>query len=206
MLSRSTACWVAAALLVPVVAVATQDEPRLEYRTERPGGSRDDPIAAPRDLSGRSVKTPRVRVLHSRDPGRKGTSAYFLFIDPWLGYQRGHELFLREFAAWEGVFGESGQHGGPVEDDGVTRQQALGHVSSCGMCHNLPYGDAGHGAVIAKNGGTGRRTPHLFGAGLIEMLAWQLRLELLALGDADRNGWIGVRESFGRHATVTNLP
>jgi hypothetical protein len=204
--------WLSAVILFPLVAAAMQETPgggasaRLEYRTERPGGSRSDPIAAPRDLSGRSIKTPRVRVIHSRDPGKAGTSGYFLFADPWLGYQRGRELFLREFAAWDGVFGESGQHGGPVLDDGVSRQQSVGHVSSCGLCHNIPYRDAGHGVTIAKNGGTGRNTPHLFGGGLLEMLGWQLRLELLALGDRDRNGWIGARESLGRPAVLHNLP
>ncbi|HTE17576.1 MAG TPA: hypothetical protein VK689_04245, partial [Armatimonadota bacterium] len=199
--------WAAAALLLPVMALAMQDASlRLEYRTERPGGSRDDPITAPRDLSGRSIKTPRVRIPHSADLRKVGASGYFLFVDPWLGYGRGRELFLREFAAWDGVFGESGQHGGPLLDDGVSRQQLLGHVSSCGLCHNVPYRDAGAGATIAKNGGTGRNTPHLFGGGLLEMLGWQLRLELMALGDTDRNGWIGARESWGRRALVYNLP
>src|SRR5438445_44563 len=66
--------------------------------------------------------------------------------------------------------------------------------------------DAGRGAGIAKTGGTGRRPPHLVGAGQLEMLGWQLRLELLALGDRDRKGWIRTRESFGRPAVVANLP
>ncbi len=206
--------WVipsAAILLLPVLAGALQDLPprplpNLEYRTERPGGGGDDPVISPRDLTGRSIKTPRVRVLHARDPRLAGTSAHFLFVDPWLGYQRGRELFLREFGAWEGVFGESGQHGGPLLDDGVTRQQALGHVSSCGMCHNTPYRDAGAGVTIAKNGGDGRNTPHLFGGGLLEMIGWQTRLKLMALGDTDRDGWISLRESVGRRALVENLP
>ncbi|MFN3649092.1 MAG: di-heme oxidoredictase family protein [Armatimonadota bacterium] len=196
------------ALAAPLaVAVGVSgDLPRLEYRTERPGGLGDDPAAVPRDVSGRSIKTARVRAVHSRDPRKPGTTAYLLYVDPWLGYQRGRELFLREFAAWDGVFGESGQHGGPVLDDGVTRQQQLGHASSCGTCHNIPYRDAGHGATIAKNGGTGRNTPHLYGAGLIEMLGWDLRLKLLALGDRNRDGRIDARESFGRRARVYNLP
>lgn len=178
----------------------------LEYRFERPGGIQDDPAAKPRDLTGRSVKTPRVRITHSSDPTEAGASAYFLFADPWVGYQRGRELFLREFAAWEGVFGESGQHGGPTLDDGVTRMQTLSHVSSCAMCHNIPFGDAGAGATIPKNGGAGRNTPHLYGAGLLEMLGWQIRLQLMAIGDQDRNGWIGATESFGRRAVIRNLP
>lgn len=195
------------ALLAPVVALAVQELPqRLEYRTERPGGSGSDPVLEPRDLSGRSIKTARVRILHSVDSRQAGTSAYFLFRDPWLGYQRGRELFLREFAAWDGVFGESGQQGGPVEDDGVTRQQSLGHVSSCALCHNIPYRDAGFGATIAKNGGSGRNTPHLFGAGLLEMLGLQIRLQLLGLGDVNRDGWISTRESAGKRALLANLP
>ncbi|HEU4754138.1 MAG TPA: hypothetical protein VFU47_13595, partial [Armatimonadota bacterium] len=182
-LSPALVAVLAGAALVPALALAVEPpEPRVEYHSERPGGSADDPVVAERDLSGRSVKTPRVRILHSRDPRQAGASAYFLFADPWLGSARGRDLFLREFAAWEGVFGESGQHGGPLLDDGVTRQASLGHVSSCGMCHNTPYRDAGAGVTIPKNGGTGRNTPHLFGGGLLEMLGWQLRLQLLAQG------------------------
>src|SRR5262249_53043033 len=74
-----------------------------------------------------------------------------------------------------GVLGESGGGGGRVLDDGVTRQASRDHVSACGLCHNVPWQDAGAGATISKNGGTGRNTPHLFGAGLIEMLGWQIR-------------------------------
>ena len=78
----------------------------LDYPFERPGGSGDDPSQVNRDLSGRSVKCPRVRMLHSKDLSRAGASAYFVFADPWVGYARGRELFLREFAAADGVFGE----------------------------------------------------------------------------------------------------
>src|SRR5262245_27856223 len=67
--------WAAAVALLPVIAVAMGEGPlRLDYRTERPGGSCDDPIVAPRDLSGRSIKTPRVRILHSTDATQAGTS------------------------------------------------------------------------------------------------------------------------------------
>src|SRR5438067_2397000 len=144
-----------------------------EYGTERPGGSGDDPVGQPRDLTGRSVKTPRVRLIHTTDPALAGGSAYFMFCDPWCGYQRGRELFLREFSAADGVFGESGKLKGPALDDGVTRQASGDHASSCALCHNTPWRDAGAGATIAKNGGSGRNTPHLFGAGLLEMLGWQ---------------------------------
>lgn len=206
---RGLLAWLSPLLLAAAVALAgggpLAQGPRVEYRVERPGTSRDDPIERPRDLSGRSVKSPRVRVLHSRDARRPGSSAYLLFVDPWLGYQRGRELFLREFTAADGVFGESGRHAGPVLDDGATRMQTAGHVSSCGMCHNTPYLDAGFGPIIAKNGGSGRRTPHLFGAGLLEMLGWQLRQQFLGLADRDRDGWIRTEESRGVRAVVHSL-
>jgi hypothetical protein len=199
----SLGLFVSAALLAPGV-MAWQGE--LGYAPERPGGGGDDPAAVSRDLTGRSVKCPRVRMVHSTDPARAGSSAYFLFADPWVGYARGRELFLREFAAADGVFGESGRAAGPVLDDGVTRQASRDHVSACGLCHNVPWRDAGAGITIAKNGGTGRNTPHLFGAGLIEMLGWQLRLDLLALGDRNRDGFVGRNESRGVRAVAYNLP
>src|SRR4051812_30772969 len=37
-------------------------------QTERPGNSRDDPAATPHDLSGLSLKNPRVRVVHTTKP------------------------------------------------------------------------------------------------------------------------------------------
>src|SRR5947209_16772658 len=103
--------WIAALSVAILLAatVALAAAPGLEYPFERPGTSRDDPALANRDLSGRSVKCPRVRMVHSTDPSRAGASAYFLCVDPWVGYARGRELFLREFAAADGVFGESGQ-------------------------------------------------------------------------------------------------
>ncbi len=177
-----------------------------DFVPERPGGAGDDPALRNRDLTGRSVKCPRVRFEHSTDPSAPGTSAYYLFADPWAGYAHGRELFHREFAAADGVFGESGRTAGPVLDDGSTRLASRDHVSACGLCHNSPWRDAGAGITIPKNGGTGRNTPHLFGAGLVEMLGWQLRLDLLAVGDRNRNGFIESTESRGVPAVVYNVP
>ena len=79
-------------------------------------------------------------------------------------------------------------------------------MASCTLCHNVPFRDAGAGATIFKNGGTGRNTPHLFGAGLLEMLGWQIRLKLLEKGDTNRNGFIDKGESENVPAVVDNLP
>ncbi|MCP5067892.1 MAG: hypothetical protein GY946_15130 [bacterium] len=175
---------------------------RPVYSSERPGGADDDPTRKPRDLSGRSVKTPRVRAVNTDDASLVGATAWLIKEDPWLAYARGRELFLREFSAADGVFGESGRFAGGTLDDGATKQMTRDHVSSCVMCHNTPWRDGGAGVTIAKNGGAGRNTPHLFGAGLLEMLAAQTRLKLLAIGDADRNGFVGLEEAQGVRAHI----
>src|SRR5262245_45739042 len=107
----TVAVTTAIALAGTVVLAAGRE---LGYPSERGGTSRDDPALVQRDLSGRSVKCPRVRMVHSDDPTRAGASAYFVRVDPWVGYARGRELFLREFTAADGVFGESGRTAGPV--------------------------------------------------------------------------------------------
>ncbi len=167
---------------------------RLGYAAERPGGAGDDPVERPRDLSGRSVKTRRVRMLRGT-PEQPGTAAYFIARDPWLAWQRGRELLQREFAAADGVFGDAGRLDGKLLDDGATRMMSRDHASSCISCHNVPWRDLGAGTTIAKNAGSGRNTPHVFGGGLVEMLGLEIREELLALADADRNGWISLAEA-----------
>src|SRR5438105_1641971 len=62
---------------------------------ERPGTSRDDPNEVPRDLTGLSIKNPRVRVVHTTDPAKAGGSLYLQQADPWLGYQWGRSLVQR---------------------------------------------------------------------------------------------------------------
>src|SRR5262245_33717615 len=150
-MTHSRALLTIASLAVPLLSAVAGHPPEVppagEYGTERPGGVADDPVEAPRDLTGRSVKTARVRGTHTTDPHLAGGSAYFMFRDPWCGYQRGRELFLREFSAADGVFGEAGKLKGPALDDGVTRQASGDHVSSCALCHNTPWRDAGAGAT-----------------------------------------------------------
>ena len=59
---------------------------------------------------------------------------------------------------------------------------------------------------MAKNGGEGRNTPHMFGAGLVEMIGQQIRLQALAVADANRDGWISPEEAKGKRCVITNLP
>src|SRR6516164_2545963 len=173
---------------------------------ERPGCSFDNPIDMPRDLSGLSIKIPRVRVVHTTDPALAGGSMYLQQADPWLGYQWGRSLTQRNFRERDGVYGEAGKLDGFLLADGVTRMMDRSHVSSCGACHNVPYRDAGAGMTIPKNGGTGRNTPHVFGGGLVEMIGLQMRLQALAIADTNRDGWISFEEAKGKRCIIHNLP
>src|SRR5437868_2355611 len=127
--------------------------------TERPGNSLDNPIDVPRDLSGLSIKTPRIRIVHTVNPQLAGGSLYLQQVDPWLGYQWGRNLTQREFRERDGVYGGAGKLDGLLLADGKTRMMSRGHANSCAICHNTPYRDGGAGATIAKHGGEGRNTP-----------------------------------------------
>jgi hypothetical protein len=173
---------------------------------ERPGNSLDNPIDTPRDLAGFSIKIPRIRIVHTTDPSKRGGSMYLQQVDPWLGYRWGWSLTQREFRERDGVYGDAGKLDGLLLPDGATKMMSRSHVNSCAICHNTPYRDGGAGASIAKNGGEGRNTPHMFGTGLIEMIGIQLRLKALALADANRDGWISLEEAKGKRCVLTNLP
>ncbi|MEW6732914.1 MAG: di-heme oxidoredictase family protein [Acidobacteriota bacterium] len=173
---------------------------------ERPGNSLTNPIDQPRDLSGLSLKNPRVRIVHTIDPHQLGGSMYLQQNDPWLGYQWGRSLTQREFRERDGIYGDAGKLDGILLPDGTTKIMSRSHANSCAICHNTPYRDGGAGATIAKNGGAGRNTPHMFGAGLIEMIGMQIRLQALAIADTNRDGWISHTEANGKRCLITNLP
>jgi hypothetical protein len=195
---RITIAFIVGLLVLPMAALA--------QLAERPGNSTDDPIENPRDLSGLSVKNPRVRVVHTKDPRKAGGSMYLQQVDPWLGYQWGRNLTQREFREMDGVYGDAGKIDGIILPDGATKMMTRGHVNSCAICHNTPYRDGGAGATIAKNGGEGRNTPHMFGAGLLEMIGIQIRLQALAIADANHDGWISAEEAKGKRCILANLP
>src|SRR5205085_4520097 len=173
---------------------------------ERPGNSLDDPAVTPCDLSGLSIKIPRVRVIHTTDPTKRGGSMYLQQVDPWLGYRWGWSLTQREFRERDGVYGEAGKLDGIKLADGVTPMMSRSHANSCAVCHNTPYRDGGAGATIAKNGGEGRNTPHMYGSGLVEMIGMEIRLQALAIADTNRDGWISLEEAKGKRCILRNLP
>src|SRR5262249_26171868 len=159
------------------------------------------------DLSGLSIKIPRIRVVHTKDPTKKGGSMYLQQVDPWLGYQWGRSLTQRNFRQQDGVYtSEIGKLDGILLPDGATKMMDRDHANSCALCHNNPYRDAGAGITMAKNAGSGRNTPHMFGDGLVEMIGLQLRLQALAIADKNRDGWISADEAKGKRCIIANLP
>jgi hypothetical protein len=180
--------------------------PSLAQLGERPGNSMDNPIDTPRDLSGLSIKNPRIRVVHTTDPSKAGGSMYLQQVDPFLGYKWGWSLTQREWRERDGVYGDAGKLDGMLLPDGATKIMSRSHVNSCGICHNVPYRDGGAGANMPKNGGEGRNTPHMFGAGLVEMIGQHIRLQAMAIADTNRDGWISMEEARGKRCIITNLP
>lgn len=158
-------------------------------------GARGQLAVRPDDPTGLSLRTPRLRVPHSDEPSPAGSSMHLQGADPWRAYALGHALFQREWGAGEGLFGAL-----------IARPDA-GATNSCAMCHNLPFRSPGAGGNVADPGGYGRNTPHLFGLGLVETLAIQVRAELLARYDVNHNGFLDVpAETRGRRAQVEARP
>ncbi|MCH2106241.1 MAG: hypothetical protein MK291_06330, partial [Planctomycetes bacterium] len=154
------------------------------------------------DVSGRSLKNRRVRAVHSDDVNDSGATADLLKRDPFLAYQLGRNLNFREFRLSHGVMGvktgdlSSGVSnlGGPMPDGSTAKITRNNHLS-CSSCHNLPQGNPGGGTNFHKDSGFGRQAPHYYGSGLVEMIALQVRQELLSQIDTDGNGWVSTQEA-----------
>lgn len=205
---RQKALWILGGFVLGILATVYCTHQYLvrAQQTERPGNSLDNPIDVPRDLAGLSIKTPRIRVVHTTDPWQEGGSMYLQEVDPWLGYMWGKNLTQRNFRERDGVYGDNGKIEGVLLPDGATKMMDRSHTNSCGTCHNSPYRDGGSGATIPKNGATGRNTPHMYGGGLIEMIGQQVRLQAYAIADPERRGWISKEDAKGKRLIVYNLP
>ncbi|MEQ1632305.1 MAG: di-heme oxidoredictase family protein [Planctomycetota bacterium] len=158
------------------------------------------------DASGRSIKDHRVRAISSRDASLEGGTAWMLDRDPFLAYQLGRDLNFREFRDRDGVFdARIGQLAGPMPD-GVTAKITANNHTSCAGCHNAPQGNPGGGTNFHKDSGLGRQAPHYYGAGIVEMLALQVRSQMLWQIDRDRDGWVSVAESQSAAARTWIVP
>lgn len=107
------------------------------------------------------------------------SSLYMIMRDPFRAIARGRQLFQRKFTAFQGV--------GPRVSDGVGdlavhKEIAAGFADSCAACHGRPTGSAGFGGDVFTRPDS-RDAPHLFGLGLVEMLADEMTSDLRATRD-----------------------
>ncbi|HET8695949.1 MAG TPA: di-heme oxidoredictase family protein [Gammaproteobacteria bacterium] len=138
-----------------------------------------------------------------------GSSAYLIARDPARAIRRGRQVFQRKWSTYEGL-------GPRVTADSTgdilaTRRLGAGLSDSCAACHGRPRGSAGAGGDVATFPDS-RDAPHLFGLGLIEMLADEMTTDLRAIREqALREARTGVVASAtgqtaarpGRPAPVT---
>ena len=180
--------------------------PAAGQLAERPGTSADT-SAGPKDLSGLSIKTPRVRAVHTTDDTLVGGTMYLQVFDPFLAWKRGKDLTQREFRVRDGVFENDGvsRFRGTLPD-GETPAIVGNDQVSCGGCHNMPYRDAGAGTNFAKKAGLGRNATHFYGSGIQEMLAWQIRQKMMQQIDTNRNGWVDAGEMTADAVLVAPRP
>lgn len=129
-----------------------------------------------------------------------GDATALLRRDPRAAWLAGRALFNRQFSQAEGA----GEPAAPARFADRSPVMAMGLATSCALCHNVPFGDAGGGATIARNGASGRSTPHLFGAGLLVQLGERLSQAMLAIADADGDGVITAVEAAGHTARVAS--
>jgi len=121
------------------------------------------------------------------------SSMYIIKRDPFRSIRRGRQIFQRKFRLAEGL--------GPRTNDGVgdintDASLGAGLTDSCAACHGRPRGGAGFGGDVFTRPDS-RDAPHLYGLGLVEMLADEITAELR--GQRDR----AVRRATRRHRDVT---
>jgi Di-haem oxidoreductase, putative peroxidase len=158
------------------------------------------------DASGRSIKSRRVRAIHSENADLPGGTAYLIRKDPFLAYQLGRDLNFREFRLRDGVFSALIANLSGVNPDGTSTKITANNHTSCLGCHSIPSGNPGGGPNFSKDSGRGRKTPHYFGAGIMEMLALQIRAQMMSRLDQNRNGWIEIAEAAASQGHVQVAP
>ncbi|GJL65026.1 MAG: hypothetical protein NPIRA04_36800 [Nitrospirales bacterium] len=105
------------------------------------------------------------------------SSLYIINRDPFRSIRRGRQLFQRKFTIAQGFGPRTGDGRGNIEaDDSI----GAGLADSCAACHGRPKGSAGFGGDVFTRPDS-RDAPHLFGLGLIEMLADEITQELRSI-------------------------
>jgi hypothetical protein len=107
------------------------------------------------------------------------SSLYIIKRDPFRSIVRGRQLFQRKFRFAEGLGPRTNDGIGNLDTDGSL---GAGLTDSCAACHGRPHGAAGFGGDVFTRPDS-RDAPHLFGLGLVEMLADEITAELRAIRD-----------------------
>jgi hypothetical protein len=129
-------------------------------------------------------------------------SLYIIQRDPFRSIRRGRQLFQRKVTIAQGA--------GPRSRDGIhddingDPSPGAGLVDSYAGCHGRPRGSAGFGGDVLTRPDS-RDAPHLFGLGLVEMLADEMTTDLRrirsdAIRQATRNRR-SVSSSLSRKGT-----
>ena len=161
----SATAWLAAALvLLPAVARAqlTDSTPTTP---NVPGGAIGKSLEQQIGSGQGDVLTP-------------GSSVYLIKRDPARSIRRGRQLFQRKFTLNQGQGPRvSGHSTGDIHQNPAL---GAGLADSCAACHGRPRGSAGFGGQVVTRPDS-RDGPHLFGAGLVEMLADEITTDLRAI-------------------------
>ena len=104
-----------------------------------------------------------------------GSSVYLIKRDPFRSIRRGRQLFQRKFTREQGQGPRVDTHSSG--DIMVNPALGAGLSDSCAGCHGRPRGAAGFGGDVVTRPDS-RDAPHLFGLGLMEMLADEITYAL----------------------------
>ena len=102
------------------------------------------------------------------------SSLYIINRDPFRSIRRGRSIFQRKFTVEQGFGPRTGDGHGDIAAEGSI---GAGLVDSCAGCHGRPRGAAGFGGDVFTRPDS-RDAPHLFGLGIIEMLADEITQDL----------------------------
>jgi hypothetical protein len=122
------------------------------------------------------------------------SSLFIINRDPFRSIRRGREIFQRKFTRAQGQGPRVKDGIGPIAVDG---RIGAGLSDSCAGCHGRPEGSAGHGGAVFTRPDS-RDAPHLFGLGLVEMLADEITADLRGTRDRAK----GLASLKGESLTV----
>jgi len=107
------------------------------------------------------------------------SSKYLIARDPFRSIRRGRNLFQRKFTVEQGFGPRTGDGHGDIAAEGSI---GAGLVDSCAGCHGRPRGSAGFGGDVFTRPDS-RDAPHLFGLGIVEMVADEITQDLRGIRD-----------------------